>query len=227
MDLAKLFDEVSAQKTKQKPKRTALVWDSNKSAFKKRILETKVKDDDWDFGEIDANSISSKKSFYSEWEETGLCYIIQPVHCACCGWQHDEHWGLFLREKYHGPSGGTRYTRLLRNVSQYTGLPREVITHEPVKAPLCDRCFAEDRPEQLELAIDMLSAKDIEGVVEGIAIVTERAREYRQVKDKLAKEYGDSLGPAVNTVEDEELVDRRELPRELDTIPHVDEVMNW
>lgn len=218
MNLAKLFDEVKAQKGRvHKPVKD----------WRQKILNNPTTaPDDWDFSGVSDNTIVKRAQFESQWMETELNYVIQPVHCTC-GWQHDEHWGVFLREEHRNQRGTIRHTRLLKNLEQFRHLPRKVVTHEPVHCVACDRCFVETGPEQLQLPINELSDVELDGIVAGVEAAVAHATESAAFKDKLASQYATSPGPATpdHDLEDDEpeLFTRSRKDR---TKP-VDEVLEW
>lgn len=185
MDLLALYNTVKADRgrTPKAPK-----------DWKKKILNANAvaPKDDWDFANLSDNTISRRAQFESLWQERELLYIIQPVHCRYCGWQHDEHWGIFLREVHRSNPSTVRMKRLGKSIADYRHLPREVVTNEALPAPSCARCFLEGTgPEQLELAINDLSPLTIVHLGDALHEVSVEHEKHMKWKEKKGPEVYD------------------------------------
>lgn len=182
MDLATLFDKVKSTPVKK-----------TKPDWKSKIMTAQPPKDEWDFSNVStqSNAIAKRAQFHSEWQEAELIYVIQPVHCSCCGWQHDEHWGIFLREVHRSSPATERHTRIVRSLGTYNHLPRRIVTHEAVSAPTCDRCFHLPDGEQLELPWNDETAINIPALANALAdTLTIHEKHMKWKEGKSPEQYG-------------------------------------
>jgi DNA-directed RNA polymerase subunit N (RpoN/RPB10) len=180
MDLLALYNQTKADKGRTpKPMKD----------WKKKILNPSAPKDEWDFSNINDESATKRAQFYSAFEETELCYIIQPVHCVQCGWQHDEHWGIFLHEVHREQSSTTRFTRVQKSLGNYFHLPRRTIHNSPIKSPACNRCFETPCTSQLELPLDTIDAVTIGHLADALVQVEVMHEAHMKWKERKQPEH--------------------------------------